>query len=78
MPCIIKVYMKDGLFVEATADLPCGHPEMPLSDADLESKFFALAQQSITFEQAQMLLTSLWGVNSAESTRDLFNHCHVN
>ena len=74
MPCKIKVFMKNGSVVEATSDLPQGHPELPIEDADLERKFLTLAQKSISFVKAQKFLDKLLSTGLEESTTGLFEH----
>jgi len=58
----VTIRLADGREFSAHEDLPKGEPENPLSDAELQEKFFALAEPYIGTAQAEKIWrTVMWG-----------------
>lgn len=56
----VKVTLKDGLTFEHFSPCRKGDPEAPLTDLDLDNKFFELVDGIITAEQAKKLRDQIW------------------
>jgi len=50
-----------------------GDPELPLSDAELESKFLELSEPVIGAARAQALLGHIWHLDRADGLQGLVN-----
>lgn len=72
VPCKIKIILKTGDELEASAELPQGHPDFPMDDTVLSQKFLALSQKLISLDKSKKCLESLWELDVKSSTRQLF------
>jgi len=60
MPTKIVVRMMGGKEFAAQVDHPRGHPRRPLSDRDLEQKFYALTARKVRRSDATRLIQQVW------------------
>ncbi len=65
------VVLKDGRRLEKFIDHVVGSVERPMSDADLERKFMALAEGVLPESQARALIAKCWEVEGLASTADI-------
>ncbi|MBO1539951.1 MmgE/PrpD family protein [Pseudomonas sp. OA65] len=68
---VVTVRTVEGRQASLRVDVPSGAPGNPLSDADLEEKFYSLATRVMSHEQATGLLKQLWHIEEMESVRTL-------
>lgn len=68
---IVSVRTVDGRQASLCVEVPLGAPGNPLSDAELEEKFFSLAGRVLPRRQAEELLAQLWRVEELESVATL-------
>ena len=66
----IDVELQDGAVRSAEVKRPLGHPENPMTPADYECKFRALAAPVLSERQTNMLLDRLWHL---EEVQDIGN-----
>ena len=57
---IVTVHLRDGRVLTQRMDYPLGHARNPLSDAQLEEKFHALADPRLGSARAKALLQQAW------------------
>lgn len=60
---IVTVLLRDGRSFTERVDYPLGHALNPLSDAQLESKFHALASSHLSPERANAMLKTAWSLD---------------
>jgi 2-methylcitrate dehydratase len=68
---IVKVTTTDGRAIERQLDYPKGDPRNPLSDAEVEEKFDALADGVLTKEQGRRAKDAIWNVEKLGSVTEL-------
>lgn len=68
---IITVTLRDGSRLVRRVDFPYGSAVNPLSDADVEAKFHALADARIGLERAGQLLQTIWKLDELKTIDDL-------
>ena len=68
----VSVVLKDGRELTEVVDHATGTPENPLSDAQLEDKFRALAARVLSETQVERALARLWALEELESVGELF------
>jgi 2-methylcitrate dehydratase PrpD len=66
---VVSLRTVDGRQASLCVEVPLGAPGNPLSDAELEQKFFSLAGRVMAREQAVLLLGQLWRLDEMESVR---------
>jgi 2-methylcitrate dehydratase len=64
---IVTVRLHDGRTFRVRADYALGHAKNPLSDAQLESKFHALASVHMTPERAADVLQIVWNLEDVDN-----------
>ncbi|WP_425919184.1 MmgE/PrpD family protein [Acinetobacter sp. TSRC1-2] len=62
----VKVILKDGRTFEHFSPCRKGDPEAPLTDEDLDNKFFELVDGVISFEQAKILRDQIWSLDQID------------
>jgi len=62
---IVTVRLRDGRTLSERVDFPRGHAQNPLSDAEVEAKFHALAGARLGPGRADALLRWLWRLDEA-------------
>jgi 2-methylcitrate dehydratase len=67
----IEVEFADGVVRSAEVVRPLGHPENPMTSADYESKFRALATAILSERQTNMLLDGLWHLEEVRDIGDI-------
>lgn len=65
-PATVDVELTSGVRVHRSASCPKGHPRHPLSDQELESKYWAMGESLWPRSQGQRLLDLLWQINKLE------------
>lgn len=63
---IVTVRLRDGRLLTERVDYPPGHAKNPLSDAQLEAKFHALADARPGPERAAAVLAAAWKLDALE------------
>lgn len=70
-PARIVVVLQSGERCAAEVRYPKGHSENPISDADLERKFFDLAGRHLSTDRMRRLLDRLWTFETAALASEL-------
>ncbi|WP_228206956.1 MmgE/PrpD family protein [Acinetobacter sp. LoGeW2-3] len=60
----VKITLKDGQTFEHFSPCRKGDPEAPLTDEDLDHKFFELVEGVITTSQAKVLRDQIWNLEN--------------
>jgi len=68
---IVMIETLDGRKLERQLDYPKGDPRSPLTDAELEDKFNALAEPVLSKEARRKALDAVWDLENAESVSKL-------
>ena len=63
--------MPGGRALSERVDFPRGHAQNPLSDAEVDSKFLALAEPRLGRERADAVLRWLWRLDEVQSLDSL-------
>jgi 2-methylcitrate dehydratase len=71
-PARVTVELASGQSLTAEIRFPKGHMNNPVSDAELETKFFSLAVQTIDRTAARRLLDRLWACDALPVMSDAF------
>jgi 2-methylcitrate dehydratase PrpD len=67
----VQIKLKDGTVLERTERAATGHPDKPISRAQIDTKFLECAELAIDEERARDLLGKLWDLPSVESVAEL-------
>ncbi len=68
---VVRVETEDGEAFEKTVDYPKGDPRNPLTDAEIEEKFDALAEPVLTGPARGRLKDAVWGLDRLSSITEL-------
>jgi 2-methylcitrate dehydratase len=68
---IVTVRLRDGRTFSLRADYALGHARNPLTDRQLESKFYALANAQLTPERAAAVLQIAWNLDGLDDVSAL-------
>ncbi len=71
--CHMEVKCHSGKSLSTSLALPKGFPGNPLSDIEVEKKFFSLAKHVLSKEQYQQTLNFLWSLDRTSSFKSLFD-----
>ena len=71
--CCIEVTDKSGHKRVKHLTNPKGHPANPMSDAEIEAKFFKLTSKTLSPRQARTALELLWHLEDIEDVASIFN-----
>jgi len=74
---IVTITTTDGRELTKQLDYPKGDPRNPLSDAEVEEKFDALAEPVLSDAGRRRLKDAVWHLESAESISQLMDLCKV-
>lgn len=77
MPNEVVVQLTDGRVESAKVMVPKGHPQRPLTDAEVEQKFRALAQPVLGAAAAKRLLEQLWRLEEVTAMEQVLERCRV-
>ena len=69
---IVTLTLKDGRSYTETIPHATGTPENPLTDAQLDAKFRALAGEVMSRERVERALSRLWDMENMNDIRELF------
>ena len=72
MLCDMDVVLKNGAREAIRVEYHRGHPKNPMSDAEIEEKFRALAGQQMPAAQLDALLQQLWRLDTLTDMKPLF------
>jgi len=72
---VVKITATDGRTFEKQLDYPKGDPRHPLTDAEVEEKFDALAEPVMTAAARQRLKDAVWNLERAGSVAELMALC---
>jgi 2-methylcitrate dehydratase len=70
-PCRIDIVAKGGVRKSASVQYFKGHAKNPLSDAEIETKFRALAADLIDSKEVDFILDSLWNCEKVADICDV-------
>lgn len=70
-PCRVAITLTDGRVLQAEVPNPPGHPDNPMSDAQMSAKFLALAGRVLPAARAEAALGWLWNLPIQRSLRPL-------
>ena len=70
--CWMEITTRSGQRFTAETAYPKGHPQNPLSDAELEAKLRHLATDVLPEPQCRAALTQLWSLEQVPNLRQLF------
>jgi 2-methylcitrate dehydratase len=68
---IVNITTKDGKSFSKQLDYPKGDPRNPLSDAEIEEKFHALAEGVLSDPAQKKLVNAIWNLEKIESVSKL-------
>jgi 2-methylcitrate dehydratase PrpD len=71
MSCRFELELRDGNHLTHLGHHPRGHPDNPMTDAELETKFLAQIQPKYGPEGAQRLGDKIWNFESETSVETL-------
>jgi 2-methylcitrate dehydratase len=72
MLCDMDVVLKDGRREAIRVEYHRGHPKNPMTDAEIEEKFRALAGEQMPAAQVDALLRQLWSLERLHEFKTLF------
>jgi len=72
---IVTITTTDGRELTKELDYPKGDPRNPLSDAEIEGKFDALASPILSGMARQRIKDAVWDLENVESISDLMDLC---
>ena len=67
----LQVLTRSGARLIERAEYPRGHAKNPLTDADVESKFRALAGEVLAQAQVDAALRALWRLDDTDRVRSI-------
>jgi 2-methylcitrate dehydratase len=68
---VVDIATVDGRFLSKQLDYPKGDPRNPLSDAEIEEKFRALAEGVLTEKAQKKLINAIWNLEKCTSVSKL-------
>jgi len=69
--CEMEVALKSGARKTARVEYHRGHFKNPMTDAEMEEKFRAMAQKHLSAERTDRLLRMLWGIETEPQVKNL-------
>jgi len=73
-PSRVEVVLNDGRRFARQSGPPKGHPMNPISDSELEAKYFSLSDRVQARARGQRLLDMLWSIEALEDVSELTTH----
>jgi 2-methylcitrate dehydratase len=74
---VVTIRTTDGESFTKQLDYPKGDPRNPLTDAEIEQKFDALAEPVMSNGARERLKDAVWGLERMESISDLMELCRA-
>jgi 2-methylcitrate dehydratase len=74
---VVKIETTDGRAFEKALDYPKGDPRNPLTDAEIETKFDALASPVLSDEARQRLKDAVWSLERLGTITELMSMCRA-
>lgn len=69
---IVRISLNGGRIIQMKADVAKGTPQKPLSEIELNHKFFQCALRSLDERHAEQLLNRLWALEETPDVANLF------
>jgi 2-methylcitrate dehydratase len=76
-PCRVAITLRDGRVLRAEVPNPPGHPDNPMTDAQMGEKFLALASRVLPTDRAAAAISWLWALPAQRSLRPLLDLVRV-
>jgi 2-methylcitrate dehydratase len=73
IPNRLAVTMTDGKRLVAEVGFPFGHPNNPMTDANVEQKFRSLVEPRFGKERSDKILAACWELETLETTSELLD-----
>jgi 2-methylcitrate dehydratase len=73
---VVKITTTDGKQFTKQVDYPKGDPRNPLTDAEVEEKFDALAEPVLTDERRKRVKDAVWRLDGLSSITELMEQLH--
>ncbi len=70
---IVTIHTTDGRELTKQIDYPKGDPRNPLTDAEIEEKFDALAEPVLSQDRRAQVREAVWTLERQESIHDLMH-----
>jgi 2-methylcitrate dehydratase PrpD len=70
-PCRVTMHLKDGRTFTREAQHAKGSPEFPMTEAELEEKFFECAKHTVSSDIAQRALEQIRKLETLDNVRPL-------
>ena len=70
-PSRVEIVLKDGKRISQQSGPPKGHPLNPLTDDELETKYWALCDRALPRTTGQKLLDTLWSIEKLADISEL-------
>jgi 2-methylcitrate dehydratase len=67
----ITVTMASGKVISKQVNYHKGHPKNPMSDQEVENKFYQLTRRYLSKNQGERILKALWQLEKARNMSDL-------
>ena len=75
IPNIIEIVLKDKRCWTSRIDIPKGHSMRPMTDAEIETKFWTLTEGVVPEEIGKKIVSSVWELDKiGDVTKLVFNH----
>jgi len=74
IPNEIEIMLKDGKTFKERVDTPKGHSRNPMTDSEVEEKFYTLTNDILPEEVAQKIVSSIWKLDELDVANLPFNH----
>lgn len=70
-PSAVEILLRDGQLLQASSETPKGHPLNPLTDVELEAKFWSMSDRALPRHRGQQFLDTLWSLETLPNIREL-------
>ncbi len=74
IPNIVEIITQEGKTFRERVDYPRGHPQNPMTDQEIEEKFYRLTSPLLTEEQQRRILDYLWHLETQTSLEPLMEY----
>ncbi|MCS6897263.1 MAG: MmgE/PrpD family protein [Nitrospira sp.] len=78
MPTRVTVITKGGRVYRRQVDYPLGHPQRPMSDREIEEKFYRLISGKMHRAQAERVVEQVWALEKLEEINHLMPLLRIN
>ncbi len=74
---IVTIHTRDGVHLKEQLDYPKGDPRNPLTDAEIEEKFDALAAPVLSADARARLKKAVWNLEKLQTVTELLDLCRA-